>query len=297
MDARSEEIDFFATLPDEIKLLIFAYLSPRELAVIMRVCAHNNQLANDRTLWMNILKEHLKSTYSPNPDEELKEIAHSVQNFAKEEDTLVLVLAACYKANLNGAKLILQTPLLMDKLTDPADLERLGVAHEEAARIILQTPELMEKIIGKPRTENNPFDVDEKPITTFLVERPLDYLVNIISAHETLAQEFLNSKEATTNSLKAWINSEEKFQYLINGGLVYGQISDEKSMEKLANHFLERLIAKIEWRRDHAVSQESETKPISVTDRMGFWSPAPASNDDSDDELINSIQSQNKQRK
>ena len=294
MDARSEEIDFFATLPDEIKLLIFTYLSPKELAVIMRVCANTNQLANDPTLWMNILKGRLQSTYSPNPGEELKEIAHTVQNFAKGKKGLYLSLAASYRANLDAAKLILQTPRLMEKLTDRADLERLGVAHEEAARIILQTPELMEKIIGKPI---NSFDDDQKPITTFTIENSLYYLVNIISAHESLAQEFLNSKEVTTSSLKAWINSEEKFYYLINSSPQPGQISDEESMAKFTNHFLERLKAKIEWRRGHPVSQESETKPISVTDRVGFWSPVASSNDDSDDELINSIQSQNKQGK
>jgi len=231
MESRPK-IDFFAELPVEVSLQFLAYLSPKELASIMLVCQHSTQLANDTSLWRAILKQYFNSSYSP--QEHGKDVVKRVVEFSKQEDA---VLAEIAKNNLENAKLILQTPQLADKLIDAKDLEMIGVAHEEAARIILQTPKLVEKIIGEPR--QNAFSA--KPLLQVHISfESLAVLANIIVAHESLAREFLSSKESTTDALKSWINPDVRF-YCGERLAIHGYTSDEKPMAAFANYFTDIL--------------------------------------------------------
>ncbi len=283
MKSHFDTNNFLAGVPEEIQLLILTYLSPRELAIIMLVCSQTNRLANDPTLWINILRQRLKSTYSPNPGEELKEIVHTVKEFSQEEG-LLLALTAMQKANLNAAKLILQTPRLMDQITDKMDVENLGVAHEEAARIILQTPELMEKIIGKPITMPNLSSNEGELIKIVLLkEASLNSLINIIAAHQLLAQEFLSLKESTKNALKSWMGSADEFKYTIHGATESGQLSDEASLNKFTDYFLELLSRKVGMGVDSIVTDESAVKLIPVTDRHRFWTASSSSDGETDE--------------
>lgn len=231
-ETEDQKIDFLEFLPPEINLMLFSYLSLKDIAAISLVCRKSQELANDQSLWREFFKK--KSSHQPKAGQEGAAFLSVIA--LTESDSKALANAAVLA--FEAADLILQTPSLSDKLISGDDIVNIGQAHERAAEIIIERSD----ILGKCTAEE---------------------LLNIASSHESIAIRLLESKEFTLQTLdKCKLVQLPQGYFFYDGGLY-------KEIEDLANSFLEKL-AKVS--HENMTRKQNEDKSPEIKKPKEFFS-------------------------